>query len=61
MTTDELIRALRNTDWSDSCPCEHEHLCKNADCIIIQAADRLENLDEADRAARMGLITFEEE
>ena len=46
MTTTELIRALRNTDWSNGCPCEHEHLCKNADCIIIQAADRLEELDE---------------
>jgi hypothetical protein len=46
MTTDELIRALRETDWSEGCPCEHEKMCKNADCIIIQAADRLEELDE---------------
>ena len=46
MTTDELIRALRETDWSECCPCEHEQMCKNADCIIIQAANRLEELDE---------------
>ena len=46
MTTDELIRALRETDWANGCPCEHEKMCKNADCIIIQAADRLEELEE---------------
>lgn len=46
MTTDELIRALRETDFSDGCPCEHLEMCNTADCIIIQAADRLEELDE---------------
>lgn len=46
MTTDELIRALRETDLSECCPCWYEEACKNADCYIIQAADRLEELDE---------------
>lgn len=46
MTTDELIRALRGTDFSDGCPCELSEMCKGAECIIIQAADRLEELDE---------------
>lgn len=46
MTTSELIRVLRGTDFSDGCPCSAEALCKDADCIIIQAADRLEELEE---------------
>lgn len=46
MTTDELIKALRETDFSDGCPCELSEMCKGADCIIIQAADRLEELEE---------------
>ena len=46
MTTNELIKALRETDFSDGCPCEASEMCKDADCIIKQAADRLEELDE---------------
>lgn len=46
MTTNELIRALRETDFSDGCPCELSEMCKDADCIIMQAADRLEELEE---------------
>lgn len=46
MTTDELIRALRETDLSECCPCWYVEECKNGDCYIIQAADRLEELEE---------------
>lgn len=46
MTTDELIKALRETDFSDGCPCELSEMCKDADCIIMQAANRLEEQDK---------------
>lgn len=46
MKTTDIIKALRETDFSDGCPCELSEMCKGADCIIIQAADRLEELDE---------------
>ena len=41
---DELVKALRETDFSDGCPCEAEPLCKEKDCVIIQAADAIEEL-----------------
>lgn len=41
---DELVKALRETDFSDGCPCVAEPLCKDKDCIIIQAADAIEDL-----------------
>lgn len=54
---DELVKALRETDFGDTCVlCEHEDMCKGNDCIIIQAADAIEELsklalDEHNRAA----------
>ena len=42
---DELIKALRETDFGDTCVyCEHSDMCEDKDCIIIQAADALEKL-----------------
>jgi hypothetical protein len=46
MTTDELVRALRETDMTEYCPCWYMDICKNEDCYIIQAADRLEELEK---------------
>ena len=43
---EELVTALRNTDFSDGCPCEAANLCIGKDCIIIQAADAIEGLLE---------------
>lgn len=40
----KLVAALRNNDWSDACPCCDEAMCKDADCIIFQAADAIEAL-----------------
>ncbi len=40
----DLIKALRETDFSDGCPCEAEPMCQNEDCIIAQAADAREEL-----------------
>lgn len=47
MTTDELIKILRETDFSDGCPCSAEELCKDKDCLIWQAADAIEALQRA--------------
>lgn len=45
---DELVKALRETDFGDTCVlCEHEDMCKGNDCIIIQAADAIEVLQKA--------------
>lgn len=44
MMYDELIRVLRETDFSDGCPCEAEQLCENKDCVMWQAADAIEEL-----------------
>ena len=41
---DELVKALRETDFSYGCPCGAEPLCKDKDCVIIQAADAIEEL-----------------
>lgn len=42
---DDLVKALRETDFGDTCVlCEHEDMCKGNDCIIIQAADAIEEL-----------------
>lgn len=44
---DELVKALRETDFGDTCVlCEHEDMCKGNDCIIIQAADAIEKLQK---------------
>ena len=42
--SDELVNALRETDFSYGCPCGAEPLCKDKDCIILQAADAIEEL-----------------
>lgn len=41
----KLVAALRNNDWSDACPCCDEAMCKDDDCIILQAADAIEAID----------------
>lgn len=41
---EELIKGLRETDFSDGCPCGAEPMCQNEDCIIAQAADAIEQL-----------------
>lgn len=41
---DELVKVLRETDFSYGCPCEAEPLCKDKDCVIIQAAEAIEEL-----------------
>ena len=43
---DELVRVLRETDFSDGCPCEAEPMCQNEDCVIAQAADAIEELQK---------------
>ena len=40
----DLIKNLRETDFSDGCPCGAENLCKDNDCLIWQAADAIEEL-----------------
>lgn len=42
----ELIKALRETDFSDGCPCGAEPMCKDKDCVILQAADAIEELSK---------------
>lgn len=46
---DELVKVLRETDFSDGCPCGAEPLCKDKDCVILQAADVIEELTEGER------------
>ena len=40
----KLIKILRETDFSDGCPCGAEPLCDGKDCVILQAADAIEQL-----------------
>ena len=40
----ELVKVLRETDFSDGCPCGAEPLCEGKDCVILQAADASEEL-----------------
>ena len=47
---DELVNALRETDFSDGCPCGAEPLCKDKDCVILQAADAIEELRRVAKA-----------
>ena len=51
---DELIKALRETGFSDGCPCEAEPMCASADCLIAQAADAIEQLSNAGSAYGRG-------
>ena len=41
---DELVKVLRETDFSDGCPCGAEPMCKDRDCVILQAAEAIEEL-----------------
>lgn len=42
---EKLVEALRDTDFGDACDyCEHSDMCKDDDCIILQAADAIEKL-----------------
>lgn len=47
MSYTELVKAMRETDFSDGCPCGAEPLCVGKDCLIIQAADAMEALFKA--------------
>lgn len=41
----KLVAAVRDTDFGDTCVyCEYSDMCKDADCIILQAADAIEAL-----------------
>lgn len=41
----ELVKALRDTDFGDTCVyCEQSDMCKEEDCIILQAAAAIEAL-----------------
>ena len=42
----ELVKVLRETDFSDGCPCGAEPLCEGKDCVILQAADAIEELSK---------------
>ena len=48
----KLVAAVRDTDFGDTCVyCEHSDMCKDADCIILQAAAAIEALQaEVDKA-----------
>ena len=41
----KLVASVRDTDFGDTCVyCEHSDMCKDADCIILQAAAAIEEL-----------------
>ena len=47
---EQLVEALRHTDFGDTCDhCERWGMCKDDDCIILQAAAAIEALE-----ARLG-------
>lgn len=56
MNYENLAKALRETDFSDGCPCAEDYLCASDDCIITQAADAIEELLKA--ARKMHLWIF---
>ena len=56
MSYDELVKALRVTDFADGCPCMSSCYCEGNDCIILQAADAIEQLLKA--AKKMHLWIF---
>ena len=42
---EQLVEALRHTDFGDTCDhCERWGMCKDDDCIILQAAAAIEEL-----------------
>lgn len=43
---DELVKALRETDFGDVCVLCESELCRGKDCVIIQAADAIEELQK---------------
>lgn len=58
----ELVKALRDTDFGDTCVyCEHSDMCKDDDCIILQAAAAIEELQaEVQELKRVNLEIFED-
>lgn len=40
----KLIEALRGFDVCQSCPCETPEMCNENDCMVLQAADAIEEL-----------------
>lgn len=59
---DKLVKALRETDFGDTCVlCEHEDMCKGNDCIIIQAADAIEELQTAEKKYLANISALETE
>lgn len=57
---DELIKNLRETDFSDGCPCGAENLCKDNDCLIWQAADAIEELSRRETPMKITEIHVDE-
>lgn len=44
---EQLVEALRHTDFGDTCDhCERWGMCKDDDCIILQAAAAIEALQK---------------
>jgi hypothetical protein len=55
----KLVAAVRDTDFGDTCVyCEHSDMCKDADCIILQAADAIERLTMLYEKAEMDATNF---
>lgn len=55
MNTNEIdvVKTLRDTDFHQDCDyCEHSDLCKDKDCVILQAADTIERLQKELEAAK---------
>ena len=48
---EQLVEALRHTDFGDTCDhCERWGMCKDDDCIILQAAAAIEELQDTAQA-----------
>ena len=53
MNIDEIIHALEATDFHQDCDyCEFSELCRGEDCVILQAADALTELQAENKALR---------
>ena len=42
----KLVEALRGMDNGDSCPCEYYMMCEDSDCVLVQAAAAIEELQQ---------------
>lgn len=55
---DELVKALRETDFGDVCVLCESELCRGKDCVIIQAADAIEELSKKYLASEVDNINL---